>query len=131
RLDNAITVGDTSILRREAWTYIFKQHLNHRKTHRRHYTHQSMIIDLFMYEANRALMLINPAQALTSDQTLKYIYDSFGMTSCLGKDAGAAPEEPLGDNYWQLTDKGLTKELGFVGYYGEVLDWVVHLYEGT
>ena len=30
----------------------------------------------------------------------------------------------VGTNYWQLTAKGLTKELGYVGYYGEVLDWV-------
>jgi len=131
KLDNAITIGDTSILRREAWSYIFKQHLNHSTTHRRHYTNQSMIIDWFMYEANRALMLINPAQALPEYQTLKYLYESLGMTPWLGKETGAGPEEPLGDNYWQLTDKGLTKELGFVGYYGEVLDWVVHLYEGT
>ena len=31
----------------------------------------------------------------------------------------------------QLTAKGLTKELGYVGSYGEVLDWVGQIYDAT
>ena len=41
------------------------------------------------------------------------------------------PDRRLGDAYFQLTKQGLTKELGFVGYYGEVLDWMTELYEST
>ena len=32
-------------------------------------------------------------------------------------------------NYFEITPKGLTRELGFVGYYGEVLDWVTMMYD--
>ena len=31
----------------------------------------------------------------------------------------------------QVTAKGLTRELGYVGYYGEVLDWVSAIYDAT
>lgn len=38
---------------------------------------------------------------------------------------------PLGADYYELTAKGLTKELGYVGTYGEVIDWVTSIYEVT
>ena len=41
------------------------------------------------------------------------------------------PQKPLGENYYQLTPKGLTRELGYVGTYGEVLDWVAQIYNAT
>ncbi|MDP4208684.1 MAG: hypothetical protein Q8928_07720 [Bacteroidota bacterium] len=116
---------------RKAWSEMLQSSLAYSTTHRRQYTNQSMIIDLFMYHCNLALMLINPSKALPESQTLHYLYESVGLTPWLGKETDHGPEKPLGDNYWQLTPKGLTKELGFVGYYGEVLDWVNDLYKAT
>lgn len=117
--------------RRETWVELMKASLDYGTTHRRQYSNQSMIIDMAIYECNRALMLMNPQQALPEYQTLRYLYESLALAPWLGKETPEGPEKPLGDNYWQLTRKGLTKELGFVGYYGEVVDWVIHIYKAT
>ena len=37
----------------------------------------------------------------------------------------------MGDDHWQATDQGLTREPGYVGGYGEILDWVARIYEAT
>ncbi|PPS68733.1 MULTISPECIES: hypothetical protein [Streptomyces] len=41
------------------------------------------------------------------------------------------PTKPLGDGYFQVTKAGLTRELGYVGSYGEVIDWLVMMYESV
>jgi hypothetical protein len=37
----------------------------------------------------------------------------------------------LGDHFYVITDKGLSRELGYVGYYGEVLDWALQIADAT
>lgn len=128
RMDVSLVDGTT---RREAWSRLMKESLDYGTTHRRHYTNQSMIIDMAIYECNRALLLMNPQDALPEYQTLRYLYESLALAPWLGKETADGPEMPLGKNYMQLTDKGLTKELGYVGYYGEVLDWLNHIYKTT
>jgi hypothetical protein len=55
-----------------------------------------------------------------------------GLQPWLGNDvSGDNSARPVGDGYFQLTSKGLTKELGYVGSYGEVLDWVTKIYDAT
>ena len=120
-----------AVTRREAWSRLMEASLEYGTTHRRHYTNQSMIIDMAIYECNTALLLLNPQRALPEYQTLRYLYESLALAPWLGKETKNGPEKPLGDNYWQLTDKGLTKELGYVGYYGEVVDWINHIYRAT
>lgn len=112
---------------RAQWTELMLASLDYSTTHRRHYTNQSMIIDLFIYDVNKALSLLEPLKALPEYQTLKYLHESLGLCPWTGINNAC----PLGNNYWQLTKKGLTKELGFVGYYGEVLDWVGDIYRST
>ena len=119
------------ITHRKAWAELMQASLKYSTTHRRRYTNQSMIIDMFMYDCNKALALLDPKNALPEYQTLKYLHESIGLTPWLGRETPNGPEKPLGDNYLQLTHKGLTKEIGFVGYYGEVLDWVVDIYKST
>lgn len=119
------------ISHRKAWSILLDEGIKHNATHRRHYTNQSMIIDMFLYDCNRALQLLDPARALPEEKTLAYLYESVGLKPWLGKETPTGPERNLGDNYWQLTEKGLTKELGYVGYYGEVLDWIVDMYKST
>jgi len=113
--------------RRIEWSEMMQAALEYSTNHRRHYTNQSMIIDLFMYDVNKTLGLIEPLKALPEYQTLKYLHESVGLTPWTGVNNTC----PLGDNYWQLTRKGLTKELGYVGNYGEVLDWVNDIYRST
>ncbi|MCD8260948.1 MAG: hypothetical protein LUD15_05200 [Bacteroides sp.] len=112
---------------RSGWSEMFQASLAYSTTHRRHYTNQSMIIDLFMYDVNKTLSLIDPMHALPEYQTLRYLYESVGLAPWTGSNDA----RPLGNDFWQLTAKGLTKELGYVGYYGEVLDLVDDIYRST
>lgn len=116
-----------TVKQKDNYSVFFKASLDYASTHRRSYTNQSMIIDLYMYDVNRALALIKPTLALPQEQVLKYLYESIGLLPW----SGINNEYPMGKDYWQLTTKGLTKELGFVGYYGEVLDWISEIYATT
>lgn len=122
---------DNGRTRRENWSDLFKACVDYSKTHRRSYTNQSMIVDLYMYHVNRVLSIIEPDKALPAYQTLRYLYESAGISPWLGSETKNGPAKPLGDKYYQLTAKGLTKELGFVGGYGEIMNWMVHIYEAT
>ena len=119
------------IARRDAWAEMLKASRDFLRTHRRQYTNQAMIVDLNLYRSNRAIAALAPAQALPEAAARRYLYEALGIQPWLGSDTDAGPQKPLGDDYWQLTAKGLTKELGFVGYYGEVLDWVTQIYMAT
>lgn len=128
RFDNG--KGD-SVSHRKAWSELMKASLVYSTTHRRQYSNQSMIIDLFLYHCNRALALMDPEKALPEQQTLHYLYESVSLTPWLGSETKNGPEKPMGDNYYELTKQGLTRETGFVGYYGEVLDLAVNIYSAT
>lgn len=102
------------------------------REHRRQYTNQSMINDLYgIYLANRGIAIVAPDQALPEKQALRYLRESIGLDPWLGSEIDGKPTRPLGDDFHQLTTKGLTKELGYVGNYGEVLDWVSQIHEAT
>ena len=91
-----------------------------------------MINDTYgIYYPNRAIALLNAKLALPEDKALHYLYESAGLEPWLGSEKNNVPLESLGEQYYELTDKGLTKELGFVGYYGEVIDWMTSMYDAT
>lgn len=133
RLDETIPDGaGGQTTRRAAFSEMLLACRDWHRENRRQYTNQSMINDLYgIYLANRGLAVVDPAQALPEQDALRYLYESVGLQPWLGSEKNGVPTKPLGDHYWQLTAKGLTKELGFVGYYGEVLDWVTTIYEAT
>lgn len=125
------TIG--TVIRREAYTQmLWDCRLSH-QTHRRMYTNQSMINDLYgIYFPNRGLQILTPSKTLPEAKALQYLYESVGIAPWLGsEDNNGNPSKIMGDNYWQTTAKGLTKELGYVGNYGEVLDWVAEILEAT
>jgi hypothetical protein len=131
-LDEKISDGADAVLsRRAAWSEMLVASRDWHRRHRRFYTNQSMINDLYVYSAHRGVAAIDPANALPEAQALRYLYESIGLQPWLGSDTDDGPEKSVGDNYYQLTDKGLTRELGYVGYYGEVLDWVAQIYDVT
>lgn len=118
--------------RKDKWTKLFKYSVDYAKTHRRSYTNQGMIVDWFLYENNHTLSLIAPELALPQKQTLGYLHEAVGLIPWTGSlSKNGQPSYPLGKDYYQLTDKGLTKELGFVGGYGEIAYWAMHLYNAT
>lgn len=136
----------TRITRRAALTEMFQASRDWLRTHRRFYTNQSMIVDLWgIYYPNRALQIIAPERAMTEQQARRYLYESTGIEEWRGDDlpdgahtfdAGgpdgtkASPYKVV-PGYHLVTRKGLTRELGYVGNYGEVGDWVGAIYEAT
>ena len=133
RLDESIDNGKgKQVKRREAFSDMLLACRDWHRENRRQYTNQSMINDLYgIYLANRGIAVVAPSKALPEKQALRYLYESIGLEPWLGSEKDGKPTKPLGDAFYQLTEKGLTKELGFVGNYGEVLDWVAQIYEAT
>ncbi len=107
----------------------------HRR-HRRLYSNQSMINDMYgIYLANRGVEVVDPQKAMPEPSVLRYLYESVGLEPWRDSDpdpqSGERQNWGIAPGYMELTRKGLTRELGYVGSYGEVIDWVTHLYEAT
>jgi hypothetical protein len=120
------------VIRRDAFRDMLVACRDWHREHRRQYNNQSMINDLYgIYLANRGIAVVAPAAALPEKQALGYLYESIGLAPWLGSEVDGRPSRPLGDSFFQITAKGLTKELGYVGNYGEVLDWVAQIHEAT
>jgi len=132
-LDELIDDGmGAKVKRREAFAAMLVACRDWHREHRRQYTNQSMINDLYgIYLANRGVAVVAPEKALPETQSRRYLYESIGLEPWLGSEKDGQPTKPLGEHYFQLTGKGLTKELGFVGNYGEVIDWVCQIYEAS
>ncbi len=106
-----------------------------------------MINDTYgIYLANRGVEVCDPAQAMPEAQIRRYLYESVGLEPWRDSDSGATNDPTqtgfdtahdrktgwnVGSDYWEITHKGLTRELGYVGTYGEVIDWAVTLYDAT
>ena len=112
------------------------------KRYRRMYTNQSMIKDLFgIWYGNEGLIAIGSSKADTRDKLLPLLHESMGLLPWSGSlDANGNSTWQAGEgdarftvprNYFQTTANGLTRELGYVGGYGEVLDWAASIYEAT
>jgi hypothetical protein len=120
------------VTRRDAYAGMLLACRDWHRENRRAYTNQSMINDLYgIYLANRGLAVVAPAKALPEKDARRYLYESIGLLPWLGSEKDGKPQKPLGDSFLQLTAKGLTRELGFVGNYGEVVDWVTQIHEAT
>jgi hypothetical protein len=130
-LDQSIDSKTGRLPRRAAWSRMLQAGRDWHRRHRRLYTNQSMITDMNIFLSNCGVRAIDPAHAVPDAQLLDYLYQSVGLEPWLGSDTDSGPEKPKGDHYFELTDKGLTKELGYVGTYGEVLDWATQIYDAT
>jgi len=132
-LDELIDDGKgLRVKRRDAFADMLVACRDWHREHRRQYTNQTMINDLYgIYLANRGVAVVVPNRALPEPQAMRYLHESIGLEPWLGSEKDGKPTRPLGDHYFQITDKGLTRELGFVGNYGEVIDWVCQIYDAT
>ena len=126
-LDQAID----GVPRRAAWSEMFQASRSWLEQHRRSYTNQSLIVDRDLYLSNRGIEAIDLSHAEPEDKVRRYLYEALAIQPWLGSETDKGPEKPLGDDYWELTPKGLTKELGFVGYYGEVISGATEMYLDT
>lgn len=139
-LDQSIDDGrGGKISRRTALSEMLQACRDWHRRHRRLYTNQTMINDLYgIYLANRGLAVLDPARAMPEAEVRRYLYESVGLEPWRDSDPGGdGPMENggrpwgVGPNYWQITQRGLSRELGYVGYYGEILDWVTAIYDAT
>jgi len=132
--------GGKKITRRAAFSEMLAACRDWHRKHRRLYTNQSMINDLYgIYLANRGVAVVDPKKAAPENDMLRYLYKSVGLEPWRDSDksdtTGLVETGErvwgVGGSYYELTAKGLTRELGYVGYYGEVLDWVTTIYDST
>lgn len=100
--------------------------------HQRHYTNQAQICSIGIYQANRGLRLLSPADAWPEKRAREWLYESVGLSPWRGPEREDGSKTwPLGRDYHVVSSKGLTRELGYVGTYGEVTDWLVAMYESV
>ncbi|KUO05536.1 hypothetical protein [Streptomyces caeruleatus] len=119
-------------VRKDAYVDMLRSSRDYWRQHFPHYSNQAQICAIGLYQTNRGLKLLAPDLALPEDRARDYLYQSIGMVPYLGpEDADGNPTKPLGDSYHQVTKAGLTRELGYVGSYGEVIDWLVMMYESV
>ncbi|MFT4090349.1 MAG: hypothetical protein QM645_06425 [Asticcacaulis sp.] len=142
-LDASLTGPDGKLItRRAAYEAMFVYSREWNKKHRRLYTNQSMIKDLYgIWNNNEGLIAIGSPKADTRESLMPFFYESIGLipwTGSLNNKGEPTYAASEGDakfsvprNYYETTQKGLTKELGYVGGYGEVLDWVAAIYDAT
>ncbi len=126
-------VEGTETSRREAWTEMFVASRDWHVQHRRAYTNQTMIVDLNIYRCNRAVRYLSPRMDWPERKAVGLLHEAVGIKPWAGNwDQRGRPSFPKGKRYMQLTDEGLTRELGYVGAYGEIVgDFVRNMYEST
>lgn len=127
-LDAKLDAGKT---RRAAWSEMFRASRDWLRTHRRWYTNQTLFVDTNLYRSHRALVAIDPQKAWPEEQAKRYLYEALGLLPWTGSDTDHGSEKTWGANYFQITDKGLSRELGYVGGYGEILGEMVDAYEAA
>ncbi|MEZ0273791.1 MAG: hypothetical protein ACAH88_02710, partial [Roseimicrobium sp.] len=127
-LDAKLKDGTT---RRVAWSEMFRSSRDWLRTHRRSITNQTIFVDTNIYRSHLAVAAIDPANAWPHEQAQRYLYECLGLAPWLGTDTADGSLKPWGANYFQLTEKGLSRELGYVGGYGEILGQMVDAYDAT
>src|SRR5262249_55422466 len=120
--------------RRQAWGDMLAASRDWGRFNRdsRYLTNQSLISDSHIYQANRGLIDLGDARAFTETAAQRYLKESIGLLPWLGSDiASGGSTLKNGDNYYQVTDKGLTREYGYAGGYSEMPSYAAAFYEWT
>ncbi|HEY0003072.1 MAG TPA: hypothetical protein VGB74_21650, partial [Actinoplanes sp.] len=119
-------------VRRDAYRQMLLASRDYWRQHQRHYTNQVQICAIGLYQANRGLRLLSAADAWPEAQARRWLHESVGLEPLRGpENADGTASWPLGRDYRVVTPKGLTRELGYVGTYGEVTDWLIAMYESV
>ncbi|MEI6892110.1 MAG: hypothetical protein V5783_08070 [Pontiella sp.] len=130
-------VPGTKTVRRKAWAELMEASRNHNSSKegegRRAYTNQCLIKDQNTYYCNLAIRLIYPSKAWPEKKARMMLYEAMGLEPFSGSwDENGRPDWSLGKNKMLLTEMALTKELGYVGAYGEIVsDSGFAIYEAT
>jgi hypothetical protein len=143
-LDKTIPGKDgVRVSRRAAYEAMLSHGLDYLLRHRRLFTNQSMIVDVIgIHYSNDGLRAIRSSKARPEPEVRRYLYESLGLqgwTGSQGEDGQPSYSSESGDNggfrvpkdYRIFTRNGLSRELGFVGSYGEIQDWATAIYLAT
>ncbi|SLM65060.1 MULTISPECIES: class I SAM-dependent methyltransferase [Dickeya] len=113
--------------RRTAWAdMLFASREFGRLQDRRTLTNQSMIASNSIYFANKGLLVLNDSRAFAEKTAQRYIREAVGLLPWTGNDlTDGGGRLPYGNAYYQVTDKGQTREWGYVGAgYGELQSYL-------
>ena len=135
-LDTTGTYGSTGVIktRRQAWGDMLVASREYGRANRdaRALTNQCMAADSNIYLANRALLDLGKANALSENDGQRYLREACGLSAYLGSDLpGGGSSYKFGSNYYMVTSKGQTREWGLVGTYGEMWTRVAMFYKWT
>lgn len=130
QLTTPAPVAANPIPRRAAYRAMLLASRDYWRQNQRHYSNQAMITSMGIYQANRGLALLSPADAWPEERARTWIHEAIGMAPWAGSETAAGEKTwPLGRDYRISSETGLTRELGYVGGYGEVTDWLCMIYE--
>ena len=120
------------VLRRDAWATMLLESREYWRQNFPQYTNQAMICAIGLYLADRGLSLVGSKNAWGETKAREYIYQSVGLKPWLGpENADGTPKKPLGGSYFQVSKKGISRELGFAGNYGELQDWIALMFDAV
>ncbi|MDX3585876.1 carbohydrate binding domain-containing protein [Streptomyces europaeiscabiei] len=122
----------TPVVRRDAWAKMLLDSREYWRQHIPQYTNQAIICAIGLYLADRGLSLLGSGKAWGEEKARDHIYQSVGLVPWLGpEDEDGTPTRPLGGSYHQVTRKGISKELGYAGSYGELQEWLSLVYDAV
>jgi hypothetical protein len=125
-------VEPNPVPRRTAYRDMMFESREYWRQHQRHYSNQAQFTAIGIYECNRGLALLSPADAWPDEMAKSWIYQSVGLRPWSGPETvDGQPTWTLGHDYTVVTPKGLTRELGYVADYGEVSAMLVRIYEAV
>ena len=110
RLGTAAVAPYMDDARRSLWREFFLKSVEYMTTHRRYFANQSQILDTNAHWCNRALKIVDEKAGPPLAVTLEHVKEAMGL-------------KPMPNGYVALTAKGLSKEDGYVGSYGESTIW--------
>ncbi len=134
QLDTSVDFGTIGGIRtrREAWGDMLEASRDYGRANRRTLTNQTILANINVYKANRALLDLGDINAFTENSAQRYLLESVGIEPWLGNDLSNGNSDFLyGDNYYQVTLKGLTREWGYAGAYSEMALYAANFYRWT
>ncbi|TDT97482.1 hypothetical protein EDD99_5622 [Streptomyces sp. 846.5] len=124
--------GAAPVPRRAAYRDMLLSSRGYWRQNTRHYTNQNQFTALGIYECNRGLSLLSPADAWPQRKAMDWVYVAVGLLPFSGsEDADGNPSWVLGHDYHVVTPKGLSRELGYVGDYGETTGMLARMYQSV
>jgi regulation of enolase protein 1 (concanavalin A-like superfamily) len=123
------------ITRRQAWGDALAASRDFGRFSRdsRYLSNQGLIANANIYMANKGLLALGDGRAFDETNAQRYLREAIGLEPWLGSDlAGGGSSYKFGTNYFQVTQKGLTREWGYVGTsYGEMQYFAADFYSMT